>query len=60
MDNPFSQLRLRIFLMRVALGLFFAYLLTRFFMPGAGLGAISIAAMLLVLFAYIFEAIHRS
>jgi hypothetical protein len=50
---------LKFLLIRAALGLFFGYLLIYFFMPGAGWGAVVLVAALLVVFAYIFETIHR-
>jgi hypothetical protein len=44
---------------RALLGLFFAYLLARFFFPAAGIAKIILMAVALVFFAYVFEAIRR-
>ncbi|MCK8600597.1 hypothetical protein [Desulfoferrobacter suflitae] len=49
----------KVLVMRVILGLFFAFLLARFFFPAGGPATIILAALVLVFFAYVFEAIHR-
>jgi hypothetical protein len=49
----------KILIMRVVLGLLFAYLLAHFFFPTAGIPAIIFMAAVLVFFSYVFEAIHR-
>jgi FtsH-binding integral membrane protein len=49
----------KILMIRVLLGLLFAFLLAHFFFPSAGFGTIIGMAAVLVFFAYVFEAIHR-
>jgi hypothetical protein len=44
---------------RMVLGIFFAVLLTRFFVPRAGLGSVLAAVVLLVSFAYLFESVRK-
>jgi hypothetical protein len=46
-------------IIRVILGLVFALLLVRLFIPGAGVGTIVAAAGMLVFFAYVFEAVRK-
>ncbi len=54
-----SMVQLRIFLIRAALGAFFAYFLARFFIPSASPGLIVVMAALLVFFAYVFEGLRK-
>jgi len=50
--------RVRVLILRSALGLVFAYLLIRWFFPAAGIVTILAAAALLVFFAYLFESVR--
>ena len=49
----------KILIIRIVLGLVFAFLLAHFFFPTAGLPSIGFITLVLVFFAYVFEAIHR-
>jgi len=49
----------RVLLLRVFLGSVCAVLLVRLFLPRAGLGAIAAAVVLLVVFAYVLEAVRQ-
>jgi len=59
MLKRFSSAQWKILLIRSALGFCFAFLLTRFFLPRAGIGAIVAAVVLLVAFAYLFESVRN-
>jgi hypothetical protein len=48
----------KVLIIRVILALVCAALLVRLFIPGAGVGSIAAAAGLLVVFAYVFEAVR--
>lgn len=54
-----SRVRTRILAIRIVLGLIFAVLLTRIFLPASGAATILTITALLVGFAYIFEALHK-
>jgi hypothetical protein len=54
-----SELRVKVLLMRIVLGLLFALLLSRFFLPGASMITKLILAGLLVLAAYGLEYFQR-
>jgi len=51
-------MRVKILIIRIVLGLFFAFLLARFFYPPVTVGIVVGGGALLVLFSYAFEAIH--
>jgi hypothetical protein len=55
----FSGLRVQVLVLRVIMGLGFAFLLSRFFFPRASLTIILVLAALLVLAAYGMEIVHR-
>lgn len=59
MNERVSGPAIRIFVLRVVLGIVFALLLSRFFFPAANIFVILLAAAALVVFAYVFEHIHR-
>jgi hypothetical protein len=59
MNERISGPTIRIFLLRVALGVVFALLLSHFFFPTANTVTVILAAGSLVVFAYVFEHIHR-
>lgn len=50
---------LRVFFLRAALGVLFALLLTRLFMPGADPGFVAVIAVLLVFSAYLLETLRK-
>lgn len=52
-------MRWRILIVRAVLGVFFAFLLARFFFPSFGHLTILVIAALLVFFAYLLESIHQ-
>jgi hypothetical protein len=52
-------MRWRILIVRAVLGVFFAFLLARFFFPTIGRLTTLIIAALLIFFAYLFESIHQ-
>ena len=52
-------MRWKIFLMRVVLGVVFAFPLTRYFFPTAGTGTILAIAGLMIFFAYVLETVHK-
>ncbi len=52
-------MRLKVLVIRIVLGLVFAFFLTRLFFPAATKGFSLMTAGLLVFFAYLLEAIHR-
>ena len=54
-----SGLRVRVLLMRMFLGLLFAFLLCRFFFPDASIYTKLAMAGLLVFSAYVLEIIHK-
>jgi hypothetical protein len=57
--QPLAPARWKVLGIRVVLGMFLAVLLTRFFVPRAGLVAVLAAAVLLVSFAYLFESVRQ-
>ena len=58
-DNDPSGLRVQVLLIRIVLGLLFAFLLSRFFLPDAGIVTKLALAGLLVLSAYVLESFHK-
>jgi len=50
---------MRVLIIRVVLGLVFAFFLLRFFYPASGIWTVVVTAALLVFFAYFFEAIRK-
>jgi hypothetical protein len=59
MLKGFPLAALKVFLVRVVLGLFFASVIKSFFFPKAGIGTILAAAALLVFSAYLFESMRE-
>jgi hypothetical protein len=55
MPYYFSDVRLKVLLVRSALGVLFAFLLTRFFFRDTSIPATLVLAGLLVFFSYAFE-----
>ena len=51
--------RLKVLLIRLALGIFFALLLSRMFFPATDMVTILAAALLLTGFAYLFEHLRK-
>jgi len=51
---------LKFLIVRMLAGFFFGYVLTRVFMPERGFGTVVLMAALLVIFAYVFEAMRRN
>ncbi len=49
----------RIFLIRLGLGVIFALFLTHFFMAGRGMGMVVVIAILLVFSAYLLESLKK-
>ncbi|SMC18807.1 hypothetical protein SAMN02746041_00536 [Desulfacinum hydrothermale DSM 13146] len=52
-------MRIRVFTIRVLLGVFFALFLARFFFPQAPPAMIGILAILLIFSAYVLEALKK-
>ncbi len=52
-------MRWKVLMVRAVLGVGFAFLLARFFFPGAGQMKVLAIAGLLVFFAYLLESIHQ-
>jgi len=52
-------MRPSVLIIRIILGLVFGVLLSRTFFPAAGVWLIFLLAGLLVVFAYIFEVLHK-
>ena len=50
---------LKFLIVRVVAGFFFGYVLTRVFMPERGGGTVILMAALLVVFAYVLEALRQ-
>ena len=59
MDRFFSELRVKVLLLRIVLGVAFAFLLTRLFFPLASLLTTLALAGLLTFAAYVLEIFHR-
>jgi len=59
MNNFLSEIRVRVLLMRILMGLLFAFLLARFFFTNAGILTPLALAGLLVFSAYVLEIIHK-
>jgi hypothetical protein len=59
MNNFFSELRVRVLIIRLLLGILFAFLLSRFFFPHASIYTTLALAGVLVLSAYVLEALRR-
>lgn len=53
------RFRKRVFIIRLALGLFFSFFLIKFFHPGSGAVVYLFTAIVLVFFSYIFEYIRK-
>jgi len=60
MKDRLSGLRLKVLIIRLILGLFFAFLLSRFFLSSAGIPTTLVIAGLLVFFAYVLESARKS
>jgi hypothetical protein len=58
MSNFFSGVRVKVLLIRVLLGLLFAFLLSRFFLPDASIYTKLALAGVLVFAAYVLEALR--
>ena len=58
-DMVRTNMRRSVLLIRIILGLVFGVLLSRTFFPAAGVWLIFLIAGLLVVFAYIFEVLHK-
>ena len=54
-----TNMRPSVLLIRIILGLVFGVLLSRTFFPSKGVWLIFLIAGLLVVFAYIFEVLHK-
>jgi hypothetical protein len=59
MSDSSSDRRLRFLAIRAALGIVFAVVLTRFFLPASGVGTTVAIAVLLVFFAYLLEGLRK-
>jgi hypothetical protein len=59
MNNFLAGLRVKVLLIRIVLALLFAFLLSRFFLPDAGMVTKLALAVLLVLAAYVLESFHK-
>ena len=59
MSNFLSKLRVRVLLIRILLGLLFAFLLSRFFLPDATIYTKLALAGVRVFAAYALEALRR-
>lgn len=55
----FKGMRVKVLIIRVALGLMFALILVRLFFPAATKGTFLLIAGLLVFFAYVLESVHK-
>jgi uncharacterized membrane protein YccC len=49
----------KVFIIRILLGMMFGFLLLKFFYPRSGVWTYLATAALLVFFAYLFEAVRR-
>lgn len=58
-EGRFGSMRWKILMIRAVLGVFFAFLLARFFFPTVGRLTVLVIAALLVFFAYLLESIHQ-
>jgi len=59
MNNFLSDLRVKVLVIRIVLGLLFAFLLSRFFLPHAGIVTKLALAGLLVFAAYVLESFRK-
>jgi hypothetical protein len=59
MNNFLSELRVKVLLIRIVLGLLFAFLVSRFFLPHADIVTKLALAGLLVVAAYVLEAFRK-
>ncbi len=59
MFKRLSRTQWKVLFLRVILGMVCAVFLIRLFLPKAGAGAIAAAAVLLVFFAYVLEAVRQ-
>lgn len=59
MEQFFRELRIKVLIIRVVLGVIFAFLLSRLFIPRASLLTIFGLAGMLTLAAYVLEIFHR-
>lgn len=59
MERFFSEIRVKVLVIRIVLGVVFAFLLTRLFIPRASLLTIFALAGLLTFAAYVLELFHR-
>jgi hypothetical protein len=59
MNHFLSEIRVRVLLMRILMGLLFGFLLARFFFTNAGILTPLALAGLLVFSAYVLEIIHK-
>lgn len=60
MEQFLSGIRLKVLVLRIVLGVLFAFLLTRFFFPKTGLLTTLALAGLLTFGAYVMEYLHSS
>ena len=60
MEQFFSGIRVKVLVLRIVLGVLFAFLLTRFFFPKAGLLTTFVLAGLLTFGAYALEYLRGS
>lgn len=58
-EGRLASMRWKVLMVRAVLGICFAFLLARFFFPGAGQMKVLAIAGLLVFFAYLLESIHQ-
>lgn len=58
MEQLFSGIRFKVLVLRIALGILFAFLVSRFFFPRAGLLTTFALAGLLTFGAYVTEYLH--
>lgn len=59
MKDRLLSSKLKVLIIRLLIGIPFAFILMRFFFPAAGLSTILVTAGLLVFFAYLFESIRK-
>ncbi|ABK15885.1 hypothetical protein Sfum_0183 [Syntrophobacter fumaroxidans MPOB] len=59
MKERFSQVRLRVLVLRILMGLVFGFMVTRFFFPRSTMGFMLLISALLVFFAYGMEWVHK-